>query len=46
MLVHQTLETDFRQIVLPMNRREHFLDVLEQSFAAGFRAVERRENIP
>ncbi len=30
MPVHQAFEADFGQFVLPMNRREHFLDVFQQ----------------
>ena len=45
MSIHQSLETDFRQFVLPVNRREHPFHALEQPFAVRLRVVERRQEL-
>jgi len=45
MAVHQSLETNFRQVVLLMNRLKHLLDVLQQAFAVSLGGVKRRQKL-
>ena len=43
--VHQTLEADLRQLILPMNRCKHLFDVLQQTLAIRLRVVKRRQKL-
>ena len=43
--IHQTLETDLRQLTLSMNRCEHLFDVFQQTLAVRLRVVQRRQEL-
>ena len=45
MPIHQTLETNFRQLGLPMNICKHSLHVLQQPFSVRLRVVKRHQKL-